>query len=70
MINCQPSLFQGIIPEGGLCIYTDRDQQSIFWGFEFQTSAFFLGYWSKLLYFLGCQINAVFLSVLCLQRYF
>ena len=25
---------------------------------------------SKLLYFLGCQINAVFLSVLCLQRYF
>ena len=59
-----------MIPGGGLSIHTDRDQRSTVLGFEFRKSVFF-GYWSKLLYFFGgCQINAVFLSVLCLQRYF
>ena len=29
-------------PGGGLGIYTDRDQQSIFGGFEFPKSVFFL----------------------------
>ena len=41
------------VPGGGLDIFTDRNQQSIFLGFEFQKSAFF-GYCSQLLYFLGC----------------
>ena len=34
-------------------IFTDRDQRSILGGFEFRESVFF-GYWSPLLYFLGC----------------
>ena len=73
--------FTGLVtcPGGGLGIYTDRDQRSIFWVLNFE-NLYFFGYWSKLLYFfglsnkccifLGCQINAVFLSVLCIQRYF
>ena len=32
---------------------TDRDQRSIFLGFEFPEPIFF-GYWSQPLYFLGC----------------
>ena len=30
-----------IVPGGGLGIFTDRDQRSIFWGFEFRKSVFF-----------------------------
>ena len=35
---------------GGLGIFTDRDQQSIFWVFNFENLSF-AGYWSLVLYF-------------------
>ena len=49
-------------PGGGLDIFTDRDQQSIFVSFEFRKSAFFWVLLAAAVFF-GCQINAVFLSV-------
>ena len=42
---------------------TDRDQRSIFLGFEFRESVFF-GYWSQILYFLGL------LNKSCILNYF
>ena len=57
-------------PGGGLGIYTDRDQRSILFGFEFRKSVFFWVLVKAAVFFGGFQINAVFLSVLCLQRYF
>ena len=47
------NLQQVDFPGGGLGIFMDRDQWSIFWDFEFRKSVFF-GYWSQLLYFWGC----------------
>ena len=35
-----------------IIVFTNRDQQSIFLGFESRMSIF-LGYWSQMLYFLG-----------------
>ena len=52
-----------IPPKGGFDIFTDRDQRSIFGGFELRKSVFF---WVLIIVavFVGCQTNAVFLSVL------
>ena len=58
-----------LIPGGGLGIFTDRDQQSICWVLNFENFYFF-GYGHSCCIFLGCQINVVFLSVLCIQQYF
>ena len=56
-----------LTPGSGLGIFTDRDQQSIFFwgggGVEFRKSIF-LGVWVIVAVFLGCQINYVFLRVL------
>ena len=40
---------------GGSGIFTDRDQQSIFMGFEFQKSVFFELLVTATVYFLGSQ---------------
>ena len=56
-------------PGGGLGIYTGRDQQSIFRVLNFE-NLYFLGTGQSCCIFWGCRINAVFLSVLYLQRYF
>ena len=50
-------------PGGGLGIFTDRDHQSNFLGFEFRKFVFF-GYWSQLLYFFGL------LNKCCILKYF
>ena len=47
-------------PGGGLGIYTDRDQRSIFLGFEFRKSVFFWALVKAAVFFGGCQINTVF----------
>ena len=46
-------------------IYTGRDQRSMFGKFEFRKSVFLEGTGHSCCIFLGSQINAVFLSVLC-----
>ena len=54
-------------PGGELDIYTDRDQGVFFWVLNFEN---LYGTGHSCCIFLSSQINAVFLSVLCLQRYF
>ena len=51
------------LPEGGLGIFTDRDQRSIFWGFEFRKSVFFWVLLTAAVFFGIVRKNAVFLSV-------
>ena len=52
-----------LFPGGGFGIFTDRDQQSTFWGFEFRKSVFI---WAlvKAAVLFGCKINPVFPSIL------
>ena len=59
-------------PGDGLGIFTSRDQQSIFFGFEFGKSVFFL--WGVLLViaavFLGLSNKCCFLSVLHFEHFY
>ena len=41
-------------PGGGLGIFTDRDQRSIFWGYEFRKSVFWGDTGHSCCTFLGC----------------
>ena len=55
-------------PGGGLDISVHTGISGVFfWVLNFENLNFF-GYWSELLYFLGCQTNAVLLSVLCFRQ--
>ena len=49
------TVFQSLsfkFPRGGLVIFTDRDQRSIFWVLNFE-NLYFFGYWSQLLHCFG-----------------
>ena len=66
-------------PQGVDLVYLQTGISGVFLGFEFRKSVFFW-YWSDLLYFLGCQTNAVvfkcftfstvFLGPVLFTRYF
>ena len=55
---------------GGLGIFTDRDQRSIFLGFEFGESVFFFGYWSQLLHFFWLLNKSCILKCFILSTVF
>ena len=61
----------GLFPRGWVWhIYKQEGSAEYLWGVLHFENLKISGYCSLLLYFLGSQINAAFLSVLCFQKYF